>query len=219
MLARVPSITLWSVWKSAVKKTLEHPKADQSQRSEFQARLQKHQEADTPIIYIDESGFALDGPRTHGYARTGERSYGMRDWNARGRVNAIGAILNFEFLSVELWNCNINSDVFHAWITQALLAKCPPAAVIVMDNASFHKREDIRQAIKEAGHSLEYLPAYSPDLNPIERKWAQAKAIRRKLRCKPSQLFKNMGWIYDFLRLFSSITDIGRSIIIWKSRV
>ena len=120
-------------------------------------------------------------------------SYGMRDWNARGRVNVIGAILHFEFLSVELWNCNINSDVFHAWITQALLAKCPQAAVIVMDNASFHKREDIREAIKEAGHSLEYLPAYSPDLNPIERKWAQAKAIRRKLRSKPSQLFKNMG--------------------------
>ena len=131
----------------------------------------------------------MDTPRTHGYAPTGERSYGMRDWNARGRVNAIGAILDFEFLSVELWNCNINSDVFHAWVTQALLPKCPPGAVIILDNATFHKREDIRRAIQEAGHTLEYLPAYSPDLNPIERKWAQAKAIRRKLQCDPFQLF------------------------------
>jgi len=52
-----------------------------------------------------------------------------------------------------------------------------------MDNATFHKREDMKKAIEEAGAILEYLPPDSPDLNPIEHKWAQAKAIRRKLRC------------------------------------
>ena len=51
-----------------------------------------------------------------------------------------------------------------------------------MDNAAFHKRTDTKQAIIEAGHSLEYLPPYSPDLNPIEHKWAQAKKIRRKTK-------------------------------------
>jgi transposase len=43
-----------------------------------------------------------------------------------------------------------------------------------MDNASFHKRQDIQEAITQAGHILAYLPPYSPDLNPIEKKWAQA---------------------------------------------
>ena len=132
----------------------------------------------------------MDAPRTHGYSSKAQRCYGIRDWHARGRVNAIGAILDFEFLSVELWQCNIDSDVFHAWVTQALLPKCPPESIIVLDNAAFHKREDIQTAIREAGHILEYLPAYSPDLNPIEHKWAQAKAIRRKRRCNPYQLFK-----------------------------
>ena len=60
-----------------------------------------------------------------------------------------------------------------------------------MDNATFHKREDIQTAIRGAGHILEYLPAYSPDLNPIERKWAQAKAVRRQHRCNPDQLFQS----------------------------
>ena len=115
----------------------------------------------------------------------------MRDWHARGRVNAIGAILDFEFLSVELWECNVDSDVFHAWVTQALLPKCPPGSVVVLDNATFHKREDIQTAIQKAGHILEYLPAYSPDLNPIEHKWAQAKAIRRQHRCDPYSLFES----------------------------
>ena len=115
----------------------------------------------------------------------------MRNWHARGRVNAIGAILDFEFLSVELWECTIDSDVFHAWVTQALLPKCPPASVFVLDNATFHKREDIQTAIREAGHILEYLPAYSPDFNPIEHKWTQAKAIRRQHCCDPYRLFES----------------------------
>ena len=132
----------------------------------------------------------MDAPGTHGYARKGQRCYGVHDWHARGRVNAIGAILDFEFLTIELWENTIDSDVFYTWLTQALLPKCPPNAVIVLDNATFHKREDIKASVKDAGHILEYLPAYSPDLNPIEHKWAQAKAIRRLLRCDPFQLFK-----------------------------
>lgn len=75
---------------------------------------------------------------------------------------------------------SINANVCYAWITQDLLLKLPAQRVVVMDNASFHKRADIQQAIKEADHILEYLPAYSPDLNPIEHKWAQSKAIRKQ---------------------------------------
>ena len=61
-----------------------------------------------------------------------------------------------------------------------MLDKLPKQSVVVMDNAAFHKRKDILEAILAAGHTLEYLPSYSPDLNPIEKKWAQAKAIRRR---------------------------------------
>ncbi len=60
-----------------------------------------------------------------------------------------------------------------------------------MDNAAFHKRQDIQAAVKEAGLILKYLPPYSPDLNPIEHKWAQAKALRRKRRCDVDTLFSN----------------------------
>ncbi len=62
-----------------------------------------------------------------------------------------------------------------------------------MDNASFHKRQDMKEAIKDAGHTLEYLPPYSPDLNPIEHKWAQAKSVRRKHKCDISTLFRDFN--------------------------
>lgn len=119
-------------------------------------------------------------PRTRGYAAKGERCYGVHDWNVKGRTNAIGAIANFVFLTLGLFESTINSDVFYAWLTQDLLPKVPAGAVIVMDNASFHKRQEMVTAINNAGCVLEFLPPYSPDLNPIEHKWAQAKAIRKK---------------------------------------
>ena len=72
------------------------------------------------------------------------------NWGAEGRTNAIGALLNGLLLTVSLFSFNVNSDVFHAWMTQDLLPKVPVGSVIVMDNASFHKRDDIVQSIQRA---------------------------------------------------------------------
>ncbi len=74
---------------------------------------------------------------------------------------------------------------------QDLLPKLPPHSIVVMDNATFHKRQDIRDAIYNAGRILEYLPAYSPDLNPIKHKWAQAMALRRQQNQTVDMLFKS----------------------------
>jgi len=119
----------------------------------------------------------------------GKRCHGIFDWGAKGRTNAIGALINGALLSVSLFPCNINADVFCAWVTQDLVPKLPAGSVVVMDNATFHKREDIKEHIGNAGHTLEFLPTYSPDLNPIEHKWAQLKSIRNKLRCSVDTLF------------------------------
>jgi transposase len=140
---------------------------------------------------LDESGFAHDMPRTHGYSAKGSLCFGTQNWNAKGRTNVIGAIIGKLLLTVMLFTTNIDTDVFYGWMTQDLLPKCPPNSVIVMDNAAFHKRKDIQDAIHKAGFILEYLPPYSPDLNPIEPKWAQAKAIRRKYQCSIEEVFKD----------------------------
>ena len=151
--------------------------------------MQFHEVQEKTIVYVDESGFANDSPRTHGYSLKGTRCYGEKDWHSRGRVNAIGAIIDFTFLTVCLFDGNINSDTFYAWLTKDLLPKTPPKSVIVLDNATFHKRDDMKEAIKEKGHILEYLPPYSPDLNPIEKKWAQTKTTRKQYRCSAHKVF------------------------------
>ena len=140
--------------------------------------------------YIDESGFSEDMPRTFGYAPEGRRCFGAHNWQAKQRTNAIGALTGDSLLTLALFDSSINTDVFEAWIRQELLPALPNGAVVIMDNASFHKPEKIQELIENAGCLLEYLPSYSPDLNPIEHKWAQAKALRRKLGCSTDELFQ-----------------------------
>jgi hypothetical protein len=56
--------------------------------------------------------------------------------------------------------------------------------IVIMDNASIHKRKEIREAIEKAGCYLVYLPPYSPDLNPIEHFWSWLKRKIRSLKQK-----------------------------------
>jgi DDE superfamily endonuclease len=128
-------------------------------------------------------------PRAHGYSLEGTRCYDTHNWQARGRTNAIGALIGKHLATVSLFDANVNADVLHVWVTQDLLPKLPSRCIIVMDNATFHKRRDCQDAIHNAGRTLFYLPPYSPDLNPIEHEWAQAKTLRRKVQCSIDMLF------------------------------
>ena len=102
----------------------------------------------------------------------------------------IGALLFGVLLTVSLFQTNVNTEIFNAWVIQDLVPTLPPKSVVIMDNASFHKGVLMKKAIEDAGHTLLYLPPYSPDLNPIEKKWAQAKAIRRRVGGCIDGLFK-----------------------------
>jgi transposase len=129
-------------------------------------------------------------PRLYGYAIKGQRCFGTHDWGAKGRTNVIGALLAGILLTISLFETNINTEIFDSWVLHDLIPKLPQNSVVVMDNASFHKGVSMQKAFKNAGHQLLYLPPYSPDLNPIEKKWAQAKSIRRKYKSNIYELFK-----------------------------
>jgi transposase len=83
-------------------------------------------------------------------------------------------------LTSVLINENINSEIFYQWLVDDLLKIVPKNSIIVMDNAAFHKKSFIRKTIENSGHKLLYQPTYSPHLNPIEKKWAYLKHMRRK---------------------------------------
>ena len=64
---------------------------------------------------------------------------------------------------------------------------CDPKTLVVMDNLSAHKVDDVRQLIETTGAKLLYLPPYSPDLNPIEKAWSKIKQILRALKARSTE--------------------------------
>ena len=144
--------------------------------------LKEFEQQDRAIIFIDESGFRGEWLRTYGWSIRGQRCHGQYDWHMRNTTNAIGALLNGRLFAIGLFECSINSRIFEAWIEQVLLPELSENSILVMDNAAFHKRESTKELIEDAGHEILWLPPYSPDLNPIEKKWAQVKHIWRSLK-------------------------------------
>jgi transposase len=73
----------------------------------------------------------------------------------------------------------MDSDVFIAWVREALLPALRPGQIVVMDNLPAHKRPAVREMIQAAGCQLWLLPPYSPDWNPIEMMWSKVKQLIR----------------------------------------
>lgn len=74
----------------------------------------------------------------------------------------------------------INGECFLSYVEQVLVPSLKPGDVVVMDNLGSHKAKAVRDAITKAGARLIFLPAYSPDLNPIEQTFSKIKSVLRK---------------------------------------
>jgi transposase len=188
-LAGRPFGGVFRIWHGLIKKTWEHAKASIQKRDEFTEKVNQLKAEGRPLVYVDESGFAVDMPRRYGYAPKGSRCLGIWNWHERGRINAIGALLEAGLLTIGLFTSTIDGPTFTAWLTQDLIPKLPPHAVVIMDNAKFHMLENTERLLKEAGHDLLPTPSYSPDLNLIEHTWNEKKALRRKTGCSIDELF------------------------------
>lgn len=92
----------------------------------------------------------------------------------------------------------MNSAIFKAYLEQCLVPTLKPGDIVVMDNLSSHKSDEVRLIIAAAGATLLYLPPYSPDFNPIEQAFSKLKAHLRKAaeRSIPA-LWDRIGTILD----------------------
>ena len=72
-----------------------------------------------------------------------------------------------------------DTEVFRAYVRDVLCPTLRPGEVVIMDNLSPHKSEPTLDLIRQAGAEVLFLPAYSPDLNPIELMWSKVKTYLR----------------------------------------
>ena len=94
------------------------------------------------------------------------------------RVNTIGALCNGEHSAMECYRQTTNSAFFEGWFESRLLREIPKGNTVIMDNARFHRKKDLRK-IARGKDRLLFLPPYSPDYNPIEKTWANMKRFLR----------------------------------------
>lgn len=122
---------------------------------------------------------------THGWAEIGKKTYSEQIGGKAARLSMVAGYLcatkktiaEFEFSGT------MNQDLFNGWFEQVLLPELESGTTIILDNASVHKSPEILDVAQSAGCKVLFLPPYSPDLNPIEKFWANLKrAIRSVIR-------------------------------------
>ena len=87
-----------------------------------------------------------------------------------------------------------DTEVFRAYIGQVLCPTLQAGDVVIMDNLSPHKNDGILLLLAQAGAHVLFLPAYSPDLNPIEKMWSKVKSCLRSVEARtPSDLVAAVG--------------------------
>ena len=79
---------------------------------------------------------------------------------------------------------SLNGDIFKEYLANDLSPWLQPGDIVIMDNATPHKVTGVDDIISSAGAFVCYLPAYSPDLNPIENMWSKIKSILRKVKAR-----------------------------------
>lgn len=72
-----------------------------------------------------------------------------------------------------------DTEVFRAYVRDVLLPLLRVGDIVVMDNLSPHKNQETLEIIESVGANVQFLPAYSPDLNPIEKMWSKVKQSLR----------------------------------------
>src|SRR6516164_6009575 len=116
-----------------------------------------------------------------GWAPKGERLVDKAPQGKWQTATFLAALRNNRVDAPCLFEGPINGERFRAYVDQVLAPTLKSGDVVILDNLGSHKGKAVRQAIRDVGARLVFLPKYSPDLNPIEQVFAKFKTLLRKV--------------------------------------
>lgn len=149
----------------------------EKKRAEYAEKIKIFDENE--IHYIDEVGIDEFYEREYGYAPENERVYGEVLGRKFKRTSIVAAKQGKKIVAPFEYEGTMDGALFEGWFEQIFLKKIPKNSVIVLDGATFHRRQPLYDLAHEYECTLIFLPPYSPDLNPIEKTWANLKNFLR----------------------------------------
>ena len=126
-----------------------------------------------------------------GWSPCGERLTGHAPFGHWNTTTFLAALRHDRIDAPWMIDGPINGERFRVYVAQVLVPTLAPGDIVVMDNLGSHKGQAVRQAIRQAGAKLLFLPKYSPDLNPIEQFFAKLKHHLRAAQQRTSEALSN----------------------------
>jgi len=152
-------------------------------------------------VFIDETWAKTNMTRQRGRCPRGERLLGKVPFGRWRTTTLVCALRCDQIIAPMVLDRPINGVWFLAYVEQVLVPELREGDIVVMDNLGSHKSPKIEAAIQAAGASLRYLPAYSPDLNPIEMAFSKLKAgLRKAAKRSVDPLWTCIGQLLDDFR-------------------
>ena len=139
------------------------------------------------LVFVDESGVNLGMTRLYGRGKVGERVVSNAPRNKGKNTSILGALSLDGLIASMTVIGSTNKNVFETYIEQILVPQLWPGAVVLMDNLSVHKGSRIQELISSRNAKLIFLPAYSPDLSPIELCWSKFKEFLRSRQARTQE--------------------------------
>lgn len=139
------------------------------------------------LLFVDECGVHTSLAPIYGYAPRGERLHLSVPRN-RGKNTTLLSSMTIEGMGPSLAvEGATTAQVFETYVERVLAPSLEPGQVVIMDNLGAHRPRRIGELIEERGCELLYLPAYSPDYNPIEEAFAKVKHLLRKAAARTKE--------------------------------
>lgn len=132
------------------------------------------------LIYLDETGATINMIRDYARSPSGQRAYATKSLNRGTRVSTIGALCHNGLVAELCFEGTLNTHIFNYFIKNLLAPKLKKGDVVILDNASAHDPDEIRDILAPFFVKVMFLPPYSPELNPIELIWSQVKHFLKK---------------------------------------
>lgn len=150
------------------------------------------------LVFIDETSTNTKMTRLRGRAPRGERLKASVPFGHWKTQTFIAGLRHDELVAPWFIDGAMNRATFEEYVATQLAPTLKERDVVILDNLSSHKSEKAAEALKDRGAWFLFLPAYSPDLNPIEMAFSKLKAHLRKASARSYQaLWKAVGNICD----------------------